>query len=205
MLSAIGRVLRWRGIHYLVTRCAPTRIKSLAFDEKFRAGDWNFAKDGPDELAAVIKTRAHGGDVLMMGCGSASIMADIKAEEFTSILGLDISGEAIRLANRHSAPNVSFQQGDMVSFQSKKAFDLIIFSESFNYVPFYEREPLLRRLCQKLKPSGCILITIAQAHRYRGILTLIRAKFSVLDDRRFQGSNRHLMAFRPRTSQLLSP
>src|SRR5271155_5154910 len=128
MNQTIGKILKWRGIHFLATRFGPKRLRSLAFDGKFCGGDWDFQNDGPDYLACLVKEHAKGGGVLIMGCGGASIIEDLKAAEFDSIVGIDISSEAIRRAGRYAAPNVTFKQADMVGFECTGSFSVILFS-----------------------------------------------------------------------------
>jgi protein-L-isoaspartate O-methyltransferase len=191
----LQKILCFHGVHWMATRLGWEELRSRSFDEKFRNGDWKFSDDGSGRLEALVTEYARGGDVLIMGCGGAAILKELKLDAFSSILGIDISNEAIRLANRHAASNVSFQQADMVGFRSAKQFDLILFSESLNYVPFFKRRAFLKRLCDNLKPAGCILVTIAQAKRYASILAMIRKDFKVIQDRKISGSERHLIVF----------
>jgi 2-polyprenyl-3-methyl-5-hydroxy-6-metoxy-1,4-benzoquinol methylase len=167
----------------------------MAFDEKYRRGDWNFHTEGTDELAVVIRHYLRAGDLLIMGCGGASILKDIETSNLKSALGIDLSQEAIRLASRFASEKISFQMADMVAFQCPRPLDVILFSESLNYVPIADQASLLRRLAESLKPGGVFVVTIAQAKRYANILEGIRHNFRLLEDRAFSGSSRHLMVF----------
>jgi trans-aconitate methyltransferase len=184
------------GLHFFLTRFAPKCLRSVAFDTKYRRGDWDFAKEGPDPVGDFVRRFANHGDVLLMGCGSAFVLRDLNPREFTSVLGIDLSAEAIRRARRYAAPNVAFQQGDMATFRCPKTYDAILFSESFYYVPPLRRRPLLQRLCDSLKSRGCILITIAQPDRYRKTLSMIRRHFAILEDKQLESSDRRLLAIR---------
>ncbi len=194
MLSAI---LRLRGIHFLATRFGPASIKARAFDEKYRSGVWNFSQDGPKELADAVVRHAKHGDLLIMGCGSASILQNLAEANFSSVLGVDLSAEALELARHRAGPKVTFEQRNMVTYQCNKTYNVILFSESINYVPNSERRRLLARLCTYLKPDGVIIVTIAQAKRYESIIMMIRQHFEICEDRGFAGSERHLLVFRP--------
>ncbi|SRR5581483_1215788 len=195
-MNAIRKLLAQRGFHYLATRFGPSWMRRLAFDGKFLSGDWAFGKDGSDELAEFVRTHCVGGDLLVMGCGGAALLDQVPADNFSSVLGIDISPEAIRLANERRAPNVHFEVADMVAFRCPRPYNVILFAESLNYVPWFKRKSLLRRLCESLKPGGCIVVTLAQPERYTNITSLIRRKFKVIEDRNFTGSRRWLMAFR---------
>jgi 2-polyprenyl-3-methyl-5-hydroxy-6-metoxy-1,4-benzoquinol methylase len=130
------------------------------------------------------------------GATGASILESFKATEFSSVLGLDLSAEAVRLASHYVRDNVSFQAGDMVAFQCPRDYDVILFSESLYYAPSSQQEELLKKLAGHLKPGGAIVVTLAQAKRYHAIIELIRRRFQVVEDRKFANSERHLLVFR---------
>ena len=200
MNETISKLLKLRGIHFFATRFGSKPLRKLAFEEKFRSGEWNFASDNPRELMDHVKRHANNGNILIMGCGGASILRDLAPDSYASVLGIDLSSEAIRLASHYASPKVAFQQADMTEFQCSKPYDLIIFSESINYIPFFQRKRYLQKMCQGLKPGGSILITISQAKRYRHIFRMITKNFEVLADRQFTGSTRRLILFQPRTT-----
>lgn len=191
----LRRFLAAKGIHHLVTRFGWLGLRGLAFDEKYRRGDWTFGADGSSELANVTAAYLRQGDLLIMGCGGASVIDGLGAEAFATVLGVDLSREAIRLAGRYASDRVSFQLADMVAFECPRPFDVILFSESLYYAPASARESLLRRLSRHLKPGGVFVVTIAQAGRYASILESIRKNFMVREDRKFAGSARHLIVF----------
>ena len=192
----LKQLLAAKGIHYFVTRFGPSRLRSLAFDEKYRCGDWNFKREGSDELPLVIRKHLRNGDLLILGCGGAAVLDSFEPAAFSSVLGLDLSSEAVRLASRFARENILFQLGDMVTFQCSKDYDVILFPESLYYVPSSEQEDLLKRLAGHLKPGGVFIVTLAQARRYHAIIELIRRSFQVLEDHKFANSERHLLVFR---------
>jgi 2-polyprenyl-3-methyl-5-hydroxy-6-metoxy-1,4-benzoquinol methylase len=191
----LRQLLAARGIHYFVTRFGWQKLRGMAFDEKYRRGDWNFRAESTGELAAVIRRYLRAGDLLIMGCGQAAILDGLEAAGLKSALGIDLSPEAIRLAGHFASEKISFQLADMVAFQCPRPYDVILFSESLNYVPLAGQEQFLRRLGKSLKPGGVFVVTIAQAKRYADILEGVRRHFNILEDRPFSGSNRHLLVF----------
>jgi SAM-dependent methyltransferase len=185
------------GIHYFAWRFGWKKLRSQAFDAKYRSGDWSFGDDGSGALASVIRDYLNKGDLLIMGCGGASILKDFQTDEISSSLGIDLSEEAIRLANRFASKNITFYVADMMTFKSPHAVDVILFSESLYYIPENKQQLLLRQLSADLKPSGAFIVTLAESKRYKGMLDSIRHHFCVLEDRTFSGSARHLLVFRP--------
>ena len=192
----IKRLLAVKGIHYLVTRFGPQKLRSLAFDEKYRRGDWSFRNSDANELSTVVREYLMNGDLLIMGCGGASVLEGLEETGLQSALGIDLSEEAIRLAKRYASKKSSFQLADMMTFECPQSYDVILFSESLYYVPFSSQEGFLRRLGQHLKPNGVFIVTFAQAKRYETILEKIRQNFLVLNDCAFLGSTRHVIVFK---------
>jgi 2-polyprenyl-3-methyl-5-hydroxy-6-metoxy-1,4-benzoquinol methylase len=189
-------LLAAKGIHFFVTRFGPAWLRGIAFDQKYVRGDWNFKGESSDELPSIIRKYNNTGDLLILGCGGSSILESFAPGAFSSVLGLDLSSEAVHLASRFARENVFFQVGDMVTFQCPRLYDIILFSESFNYVPTSQQEKLLRRLSASLKPGGVIIVTLAQAKRYHAIIELIRHCFQMVEDRKFLNSERHLLVLR---------
>lgn len=193
----LRRLLAARGIHFLVTRFGPRRLRILAFDEKYIRGDWSTLTDGSGELPVLTRNYLHEGDLLIMGCGGSSVLSAFGAGDLNSALGVDLSPEAIRIASQYSSAKVAFEVADMTSFKPMRSFDVILFSESLYYIPADHQARLLRRLSDYLKPSGVYIATFAQPLRHRYILETIRQRFEVIEDRPFAASRRHLMVFRP--------
>jgi predicted TPR repeat methyltransferase len=195
MKSGVQKVLSLPGVHFLITRFGPQSLRKRSFDEKFRDGSWNFAVDKSSELVCLLEKYARNGHVLMLGCGTAGIASVLDPHKFESLLGVDISEEAISRAKKHETDKVSFQVGDMVAHQCARNYDLIVFLESFYYVGTLQRKRLLRSLAKCMTHRGRVVITLSQPNRYAGILKMIRRNFHVDEDRFFAGSNRYLIVF----------
>lgn len=193
----IKRLLATRGIHYLVTRFGSKKLRGMAFDERYRQGDWHSQGDSTGELPEIVRHYLRQGDMLVMGCGGASVLEGLEAHGLNSALGVDLSEEAILLASRYSSQKVSFVIANMETFNCPRSYDIILFSESLYYVRLGNQERLLRRLGKHLKPGGVFVVTLAQAKRYQDMLEGIRKKFLIIADRTFTGSTRHLIVFTP--------
>lgn len=191
----LKRLLAARGIHYLVTRFGSRKLRALAFDGKYQSGRWGSHHDGGGELAAMVSQYLRKGDLLILGCGGATVLEGLEASGLNSALGVDLSAEAVRLASRFASSRVAFLVQDMELLKWNSDYDVILFSESLYYVPAQRQLPLLRRLGNHLKHGGVFIVTLAEPKRYADILNLIRGGFDVRVDRAFGGSFRHVIVF----------
>jgi len=189
------QLLTTKGIHFFVTRFGPSKLRSLAFDEKYRNGTWDFTGDGTGELPALISRYLVGGNLLILGCGQCSVLEGLRHANFASALGVDLSSEAIRVAGAFASDKISFLVADMLTFEPTLTFDVVLFSESLYYVPSHSLEGFLRRLSKNLNPDGVFIVTLAQARRYQSMLRKLRSTFTILDDHAFSTSDRHLIVF----------
>lgn len=192
----LSEIFATKGLHYFVTRFGPARLRGLAFDEKYRTGQWRFDAEADGALTPVISQYLRKGDLLMMGCGGASVLEGLHDDQLNSALGVDLSKEAIGLANRFASDKISFRVADMLVFNCPHLYDVILFSESLYYVPEAKRESLLLRLMNCLNFRGVVIVTVAHPLRYQRMLNAIRATFDIIEDRALSGSNRHMIVFR---------
>src|SRR5262245_1553821 len=98
--------------------------------------------------------------VLDIGCGMGDVsflVAEIVGPE-GSVVGVDLDGAALRLANQRRAArgvtNVVFREGDARSVDSERLFDAAI----GRYVLMYMRDPTaaLRLVAEKVRPAGVL-------------------------------------------------
>jgi trans-aconitate methyltransferase len=188
-------LLQLRGVHWVTTRFGPKRLRSLSFDEKYVSGSWSFNSDSPD-LAQVVTKYSGGGHILVLGCGTCPIINDLAPSSYETLHGVDLSEEAISRARARATERTSFETGDMADYRCARKYDVILFSDSLNYLPRRSREHVLRRYRECLNQNGRIVVTIAQPQRYADILELLREKFSVDLDRALDGDERRVVVFR---------
>jgi trans-aconitate methyltransferase len=162
----------------------------------YTSGAWSFNDRSP-ELVRAIEDFSHGGSVLILGCGTASIVTHVKPEAYAYLLGVDYSREAVSRANEQSNAKTHFEVGDMRTYQCQRAFDVILFPESLYYLNASEQETLLKRLCDALTPDGAIIVTLCFEDRYSEMIKMLRGKFSVIREGPCQGIKRGFIAIRP--------
>jgi 2-polyprenyl-6-hydroxyphenyl methylase/3-demethylubiquinone-9 3-methyltransferase len=196
MFNKLKKVFTAPGAHYLLTRFGGAALRKKCFDEKYLSGDWDFAGNPDSALAVVVEKYAAGGHILILGCGSASMVGGLSPNSFQTLLGIDISPEAVKRASRQKSEAVRFEVGDISKYKCGRKYDVILFSESIYYVNPLRRKRLLKYLADNLTGQGRIIVTIAQPERYAGILKMIRRNFQVAEDRNFQDSPRRLLVFR---------
>ena len=191
----IQRLLAKTGIHFLATKFGSPKLRSLAFDEKYRQGHWCFNSDGNGELSDVICKYLGRGDLLLMGCGGASILEGLESRGLTRAIGVDISTEAILIASRYASDKVEFKLQDMMKFKCLQSYDIILFSESLYYVHKSHQKSFLKSLAIYLKDEGVFIATFAEAKRFKNMIDGLRKDFSIIEDRAFNDSSRHLIVF----------
>jgi trans-aconitate methyltransferase len=191
----LRKLLKARGVHYLLTRFGTSHLRRLSFDQKFLDGEWNFSEAPSSELVAVVEKYASGGHILMLGCGSGAIAQSLNPERFTSFLGVDISPTAIALALRGATNKIRFETGNMLHYQPALPCTVILLSESLYYVPPLRRKTFLSKLASNLAPEGRIVVTISESDRFARLLAMIRRAFEVDEDRLITPGKRHLIVF----------
>jgi trans-aconitate methyltransferase len=195
MIELAQRILSSRGIHYVVTRFGGNQLRSLSFDGKFKRGQWIFKAENP-QLVRLVERYSAGGHILALGCGTAPIAGRLSPGSYQSFLGVDMSGEAIRMAQQWAGGKIRFEVGDMLQHRCERNYDVILFPNSFYYVSWWSRLGFLKRLAASLTSNGRIIITLAQPVRYARILRTIRRAFVVDVDRELQNHGGHVLAFR---------
>jgi trans-aconitate methyltransferase len=112
---------------------------------------------------------------------------------------VDLSPVAISMATeKYGGKKVEFEVADILEYQCRRNYDVILFSESFNYIKDPDQKGLLDRLCQNLNPGGCIIVTLSNPDRYQAIINLINRNFEVLKEGKFKDSNRYITIFKKR-------
>ena len=200
---AVLRILGLPGFHYAASRFFGAAVARLAFDAKFGGSDrdWSRFHERPEFIDPLARQAASFGPgtarILLLGCGAAGLIGSLPDDCYRSIVGVDLSPQAIDLARgKWNSGKIRFEVGDMNAYVPAEPQDLIVLSESIYY--------LARRRCAGLfvrwrreNRGVTFFVTIAQPRRYAGYLRDIRKNSpAVWEDRApVPGKPRHLIIF----------
>jgi len=95
-------------------------------------------------------------DILDCGCGSG-ILVYLLSKKAKSISGVDIRKECIDFCNRKIGGN--FKQGDLMTLNLNKKFDVVICSDVIEHFYPKDRENVLRNLDNHVKEGGMLILT----------------------------------------------
>jgi SAM-dependent methyltransferase len=97
--------------------------------------------------------RATGKSVLDLACGVGYGSAILKEAGAASVLGVDLSNEAIEYARaRYAAERVEFRVADAATFTPEARFELVVSLETIEHVP--NAVGFVHRLASFVKPGG---------------------------------------------------
>ncbi len=113
-------------------------IAASAWDINFASGNWEYLSNlSETSRYAIIHNYAvrliSPARILDIGCGAGVLRSFFDEDEFVSYVGLDLSGEAIRLSKSRNFPSTSFLVVDFDEYVLDTAHDIIIFNESIGY------------------------------------------------------------------------
>ena len=123
--------------------------------------------DWPGEIdfyrALAIEVKKRGGSILEIGCGTGRVTLQL-AQEGVSMVGMDFSPAMLGIARQKSQglPNIRWMEGDMLAFELKECFDLIIIpGHSFQFMLTPEDQAAcLNCIRQHLTPRGKLVLHI---------------------------------------------
>jgi phosphatidylethanolamine/phosphatidyl-N-methylethanolamine N-methyltransferase len=104
----------------------------------------------------------RGDTVLEMGCGTGRNLALLRDAVGTEgvVIGVDASGgmlaQARQLVAHHQWKNVRLIQQDAAAFELEDQADAVFFSLSYSVLP--DREPVLSRAWEAVRPGGRLVI-----------------------------------------------
>lgn len=197
MIEYFKRLLKARGVVYLMTRFGTTETRRAAMDEVYKSGTWDeLDQQISEELVEMVSAHAGRGDILDLGCGPGLLAGSLPPETFATYRGIDVSVEAIALANKRASDTISFDLGDIETLELTKDYDLIVFTESIMYVNPSRRLKTLKRYAEKLTADGRLMVTAVQYERFEAIFELIEKHFEILEDRLFGHKERRVIVFR---------
>lgn len=191
------RLLSLKGIHYIARRLPFSKICRAAFDSKFATGSWSFLGSADPYLGETVKQYCSKGNLLILGCGEAAVLASLDLSQVGAVVGVDLSMVALKKARaRFPHSNVNFILGDMRRLLLKFDFDIVMFPESINYLSRREAIECLLQYRRLLRPQGVIVLTFSNPERYRKMIVSLTRQVEVVERRRFEGSKREFLILR---------
>tara|TARA_A100001015_G_C14748310_1_gene616487 strand:+ start:164 stop:823 length:660 start_codon:yes stop_codon:yes gene_type:complete len=111
-------------------------------------------------ISAIINFQKNKQSILDVGCGTAPLLRTIDNNKILKYKGIDFSKLAIKKARKIENKNISFECTDMLKFNDKDKYDIIVFSESIYYLRDNNQiEILIEKYDNFLKQNGLIIIS----------------------------------------------
>ena len=140
-------------------RWAPEYDGSVSESEQDQSYPFAGYRDVLDFIYHAVRP-SNGKSVLDLGFGTAALSSRLY-EEGCEIIGVDFSGEMLKLA-REKMPRAALFQADFIKVLPPevlgRSFDFIVGTYSFHHVPPPQRPGFMARLADRLAPRGQILI-----------------------------------------------
>lgn len=136
------------------------------WNKQYRSGRWQSLKSDL-EASRYFKIKENlvafapkNPSILDIGCGDGVLNERLGDFPFSYFLGVDFSSESIKQAQDKNLPKSEFEHCDVLHFVPKQTFDVIIFNESFYYIPESEKPRVLQLLLDKLSADGVLISSI---------------------------------------------
>lgn len=137
-------------------------VDQCAVDGEYRSGAWAHFHQLPElprqsvivgYVAALHRTPS----ILDVGCGSGRLAQLFEPYPFRRYLGVDLSAEGLRMAQKLKLARCEFVEGNFETWRPKEKFDVIIFSECIGYA--VDPGALVASLLPYLEPRGTVVIS----------------------------------------------
>ncbi len=101
----------------------------------------------------------NNGCLLDIMCGPGYLLGQIAARrKDLSLTGMDIDKRYIIHAKK-KYPKINFEIGDILSWQPKQLFDLVICTGSLHHIPYEKQAQTIKRISSMVKPGGFCIIS----------------------------------------------
>lgn len=99
--------------------------------------------------------------VLDFGCGDGRLGYELRNSK-CSVIGIDFSEKAIAFAKAfsHGVKNVSFDVQDILTYNPKKRFDVIVAMEVMEHIPKEECDKIVSSFARLLSRGGKLIVTV---------------------------------------------
>ncbi len=136
------------------------------WNKQYRKGRWESLKSDLEshryfQIIDFMKEHAVANPTILdLGCGDGVLNERMGDYQFDYFLGIDFSSVSIEKAKAKNLPKSEFESVDVIKFQPKRNYDVIIFNEVFYYIPDSEKVRVMNLLFEHLNPNGIIITSI---------------------------------------------
>jgi SAM-dependent methyltransferase len=168
---------------------------------QFMKRRWEHLRDtAGDPVYKVLGRFARNKTMLDLGCGTGSTITELPEHFCGAYCALDISEVAIDEARSRASdrPEAVFVQGDMLTYEPARLFDVILLRESIYYNSIAGALHALERYARYLAPGGVFVVRMCRAVlTNQPIRDLIAKHFEVLEETEYQEPLAVISVFRP--------
>ena len=115
--------------------------KRFGWNYKYLIGKWDYIENEIPRYTKIVDfinyCYINNPKILDLGCGFGSLCKYLKEDDFSSLLGLDLSDTAIAKAKKRKYLNSNFIVADIQKFEVTEKFDIIILNEVIYYLDNY--------------------------------------------------------------------
>ena len=161
----------------------PQSVSVAAWNREYRDGEWKYLET-IGSLAGQVSILGYcqflaPATILDVGCGTGLLAAKLKILPFQSLLGIDISPEAIAQAKALEDERTAFAVCAADAFHSDKRFDVIVFNQCMNYMA--DPAQTIAHFLQVLAPEGRMIVSLCENPRNRAAWPLLERDMDVED------------------------
>lgn len=99
-----------------------------------------------------------------LGCGPGNSTAVLQSQfPDAHVTGVDSSSDMIKTA-KEALPHIDFALGDLSSYAPDQPDDLLFSNAVFQWIPYEERIPIMKRLLESLQPGGVFAFQVPDNH-----------------------------------------
>lgn len=137
-----------------------------------------------EAIAPVVRQFEGGRDVLEVGCGGgvwlAAILEEARKNTRTQVrvVGLDLAENLLEVARERTAGGgaVELTCADFLRWESKQAFDLILFADTLQAFAYREHHAVVRKAAGLLRREGALVIVDKEILSWHSVFRRIRKR-----------------------------
>lgn len=135
-------------------------VSKETWERQYQRKDWDFLRDICELpryslIAGYIRFFKPAGLILDVGCGEGVLQERLRPEDYSKLIGIDISEVAIRNAQAKAKHHMAYICSPLENYNCREKFDVIIFNE----VLYYLRAPetIVQKYQEMLNPGGIFI------------------------------------------------